>query len=643
MSHTDDVIPGELRLPGPVAGKRTRRRWLLLALLGVAALTATVVTIQVQHFLYGSVPLAYMSPDFGRTGWGLTGVGSVWDRPVVSPDGRTLYVPSGRNSITPVATATRKAAPRIRISGPGNIATIAVTPDSRTLFAAMLIESSTVPGLPLARMDLRTGRETGQINVPGGARDFVLSRDGKTLYVVSEFRFNDTGDVHAALYAVSAATGRIERRVPVPRVLLDGEVGMVLSPDGGILYLATAADSGQNTVTSVSLRTGQPGSTVRLAQPETALAITPDGRTLYVATSGMTDEVQQTEEDNRVTAIDTAASRVRASLPWRAVPTYLTMAPDGKTLWVVSTTGEEETTADNTVTPVNVATDQPGPSFHTSGWLNLQDPPSAAAISPDSRTLYVAARNGLATFRVPLPTHTNPRPGPRSRPRAPAAQQPDRPRTPPSTENRALCAPAQVKTTGLPGRAGGSVPSQTFLTSTPQRARGRGQGTTTPLHHPKSSQDQDQIRRSKRRGNPETPRLAPPSAPVSGFPPAPPSCHPPAKQEGSGSKTRSLPPGKIGDSAHCGGYGDRSRSRSRYSDDSRTSSPSASGSASRTSTASIRAAGADSLVNGVTAVSTAASPSASSPGTAGGTSPSAKRSHLPPPGAPRSPQSHPGS
>jgi hypothetical protein len=59
--------------------------------------------------------------------------------------------------------------------------------------------------------------------------------------------------------------------------------------------------------------------------------------------------------------------------------------------------------ADNTVTPVNVATDQPGPSLHTSGWLNYQDGPSAAAISPDSQTLYVAVRSGLETFRVSLP------------------------------------------------------------------------------------------------------------------------------------------------------------------------------------------------------------------------------------------------
>jgi DNA-binding beta-propeller fold protein YncE len=404
MSHADDVIPWD-PMPSPVTGKWTRRWWLLLAGLAVAALAVTEVTVQVQHFLWGSVPLTDVSLGFGTSG---ALFGSPFGTPVVSPDGRTLYVPSGTNSITPVATATRKAAPRIRISGPGSVAAIEITPDSRTLFAAMVVDSSTEPGLPLARVDLRTGRETGQVDVPGGAGDFVLSRDGKTLYVVSAFRFivdrnnNVTSEVHSALYAVNAATGRIERQVPVPPGLLDGELTMVLSPDGGTLYLAIVPDSGQNTVTSVSLRTGEPGSTFGFDTQPTALAVTPDGRTVYVTTSGMEGDAGQVGP-NKVTAIDTATSRVRASLTWKAQPVYLTMAPNGKTVWVVSITGAEETTADNTVTPVNVATGQPGPSLHTSGWLNYQDGPSAAAISPDSQTLYVAVRSGLETFRVTLP------------------------------------------------------------------------------------------------------------------------------------------------------------------------------------------------------------------------------------------------
>jgi hypothetical protein len=93
VSHADDVIPWG-PLPGPVAGKRTQRRWLLLALLGVAVLAVAAATVQVRHFLWGSVPVIDMGPRFGT--------GAVSGTPVVSPDGRTLYVPS----------ATRRASHR---------------------------------------------------------------------------------------------------------------------------------------------------------------------------------------------------------------------------------------------------------------------------------------------------------------------------------------------------------------------------------------------------------------------------------------------------------------------------------------------------------------------------------------------------
>ena len=66
-------------MPGPVTGKRARRGRLLFAWLAVAVLAATLavteVTVQVRHFLYGGVPLAYMGPGFGTGGWGSTGAG----------------------------------------------------------------------------------------------------------------------------------------------------------------------------------------------------------------------------------------------------------------------------------------------------------------------------------------------------------------------------------------------------------------------------------------------------------------------------------------------------------------------------------------------------------------------------------------
>jgi len=111
---------------------------------------------------------------------------------------------------------------------------MAVTPDGRTLFA-------TVATTNIARVDLRTGRETGQVLVPGGPLEFVLTRDGKTLYV-------EGGD--SALYAVDAATGRVERRVPAPVALLANSGAIALAPDGRTLYVTVPSGLDRFTVAS---------------------------------------------------------------------------------------------------------------------------------------------------------------------------------------------------------------------------------------------------------------------------------------------------------------------------------------------------------------------------------------------------------
>jgi DNA-binding beta-propeller fold protein YncE len=385
-----DLLAG----PPPARPARRPRRWpLVIGVLAGTALIAATAVIQVRDFLWGGVPVVAVG----------AGTGS----PVLSTDGRTLYVPRAGSGITPVSVAAGTVGRLIPVSGGGPVGALAVTPDGRTMFAEVRTESSTDPAPPLARIDLRAGRQTGQVDVPGGVFNFALSHDGRVLYIISAFIYrvdkdnNVTGQVDAALYAVDAATGRTERRIPVAAGVLDNPTVMVLSPDGGTLYLADRdPDSVTGTVNAVNLRTGAITSAVSLGYGPTALAITPDGRTLYVTTSGLYAEDQQLGPPSRLVVIDTATGRIRASLPWRAQPIGLTMAPDGQTVWVVSVTGTRETTADNTVTPVTVATNRPGSSFHASGWLNNTSPLSAVAVSPDSRTLYLTVGSGLETFRV---------------------------------------------------------------------------------------------------------------------------------------------------------------------------------------------------------------------------------------------------
>lgn len=353
-----------------------------MAWLAAVAIVFTVLTLDVYQFLYGDVTVL-------RVGVPLTGL-------VVSPDGRTIYLADSADGITPVSAATGKAGKAIAISGgaPGSFiggpaGGLAVTPDERTLFTTVYDEKSGAT-LPLARVDLRTGKETGQVQVPGDAVfAFVMSSNGKTLYVASADQ----------LYAVNAVTGRPERRIPAPRSVLEAAGPMVLSPDGRTLYMAVPGDggSGSGAVVSVNLQTGAAGRAVSVGWEPVSLGVTPDGRTLYVAVDGM-DEFGQSFP-NRIVAIDTATGQVRASIPWKVPPQQLAMAPDGAAVWVMSVTGETRSTADDTLTPVSVASGQPGPSFQTAGLLNSgQDQPVGVMLSPDGRRVYVAVSAGLETF-----------------------------------------------------------------------------------------------------------------------------------------------------------------------------------------------------------------------------------------------------
>jgi DNA-binding beta-propeller fold protein YncE len=377
--------------PGEQGRRGTRRagRWLWLAIAWSAiasCLLSVVAVIDTRRFLYGDTPVLR--------------VGDSPSAVVVSPDGRTVYLANSDDSITPVSAVTGKAGRPIAISGgspgsfPGN-GGMTITPDGRTLFT--VVENDKTETAPnLARVDLRTGRETGQIRVPGGVADFVMTKDGATLYVLSG---------HTVLYAVDAATGRAERRIPAPDALLQNAETMLLSPDGSTLYMTTSDDEGvgaaetmTGAVTPVDVRTGIARPAIAVGWAPISLAVTPDGRTLYVAIDGLQGGIGQVAP-NRVKVIDTAAGRVSASIPWHVPPEFVQMAPDGKTVWVVSMVGDRNSTADNTVTPVTVGGNQPGRSFRTSGWLNNADEPMGVAMSPDGRTLYVTVfQSGLERF-----------------------------------------------------------------------------------------------------------------------------------------------------------------------------------------------------------------------------------------------------
>jgi DNA-binding beta-propeller fold protein YncE len=72
----------------------------------------------------------------------------------------------------------------------------------------------------------------------------------------------------------------------------------------------------------------------------------------------------------------------------------LVVSPDGRTVYLASSSG-----GITPVTPVSVASDQPGRSFRTAGLLNSAlDAPLGVMLSPDGRRVYAAVSAGLETF-----------------------------------------------------------------------------------------------------------------------------------------------------------------------------------------------------------------------------------------------------
>jgi YVTN family beta-propeller protein len=98
-----------------------------------------------------------------------------------------------------------------------------------------------------------------------------------------------------------------------------------------------------------------------------------------------------------VTRVDTATSQARPVIKVRGQPTAVAVAPDGRIVYVASLNAGVSG-QDGTVTPITTATNQSGTP------INVGDVPDAIAITPDGQTAYVASQDGTIT---PITTATN--------------------------------------------------------------------------------------------------------------------------------------------------------------------------------------------------------------------------------------------
>jgi YVTN family beta-propeller protein len=158
---------------------------------------------------------------------GMVLVGAVPKFVEASPDGRTVLVTNWCTyDLSVVDTATLKEVARVPVGG-SYPRGIAITPDSRTAYVAVM------GGTDVVRVDLagiRAGKSDDEVvedfSTPGGGpRHLNLSPDGKFLYVT----LNRDGRVAK----VDTRTGRVVKRVTTGRAPRSA----ALSPDGTALFV----------------------------------------------------------------------------------------------------------------------------------------------------------------------------------------------------------------------------------------------------------------------------------------------------------------------------------------------------------------------------------------------------------------------
>lgn len=187
-----------------------------------------------------------------------------------------------------------------------------------------------------------------------------------------------TGPETGSVVVFDTETSALVKRIPVEVNPYD----VVLSPDGGTLYVTNWASDSVSVIDTASMEVVN---MLRVGDNPNDMVLARDGR-LFVACAN----------DNTVVVIDTKNGRVREKIftalhpqsPQGTTPNALVLSPDEKTLWVAN--------ADNNNVAV-VDTSEPGRS-HSVGYVPAGWYPSAVALSIDGKKLYVGNGKGLGGY-----------------------------------------------------------------------------------------------------------------------------------------------------------------------------------------------------------------------------------------------------
>jgi sugar lactone lactonase YvrE len=274
--------------------------------------------------------------------------GAFWSALAVSPDGTTLYVTGSRGlgshaefGVIAYAAATGKQRwLRYYTKVPGYAASVAVSPDGKTVYATGLGGSSVLTVAFGATGTLKWATRYSN-PYPGGAAggQIVAGPGGTAVYVVGAAA-NKYGHYDTATFAYCAATGKqlwLDRynALAGPSSFV-GAIGV--TPDGRTVVVTGSLNesrTGRHVITAYNASTGATRWTrrARAAWAPVGLVIGPHGNTVYVASSGTYDVAAWSDADGTVLW---KASYTAAKV---YIPAAIALSADGTRLFVTGSVG----------------------------------------------------------------------------------------------------------------------------------------------------------------------------------------------------------------------------------------------------------------------------------------------------------------
>jgi len=260
----------------------------------------------------------------------------------VAPDGAEVYVTNiNSGSVSVIDTRTNTAVATFP-AGP-NPHGVAVSPDGARLYVA----NDNFAASTITVIDAETGTTVAAIATGNGnsTAGVTVSPDGQKVYAVNLSTGED------AVSVIDAATNAVVATISTPGKW--NAYQAAFSPDGTRAYLSETQVSSNtapvltviDVATSTVVDTIVLGSAFNLVDAADGVVVSPDGKRVYVVNDLFSSG--QSFFSSQVSAIDTATDGIVAAIPINAgASAGISIAPDGRELYVVNTDANSVTVVD---------------------------------------------------------------------------------------------------------------------------------------------------------------------------------------------------------------------------------------------------------------------------------------------------------